>query len=381
MKTTRQRGQMVVMFAGMLIPIIIVVGLAIDGSYAYAQRRQAQNASDLAAFAGAGQLARSAGGEATLRDCDVRKAIDRVLASNGSDAILSSTYGTPSGPRYIGYNASTGTNTDIGPVPYDAACSSTALQAAIGVKVAAQRSWNPFFLGVIGVSGWKATADSIARMGYTDTPPAGSVFPIGLDNENFDQTKLGHFILCPPGSTPVSQGVTCPVQTLDDSTHAGGQLGPGNFGWLKFGAQNNCTGYGLGMLTNAGCPNGNPSTFLQTEIDGNSYGCCSKPTGGVSTDANPIDRIGGGPGHNGQGGDDCSAVIGKTYLLPVYDQTGSNSANSFWYHIIGFAGFEITACDGGKNVTGVWRTPIVGGPTSQTIPPGPLKIIAVELVR
>ncbi len=48
----RRSGQMIVLFALSLIAIVLVVGLVVDGGFAFAQRRTAQNAADFAAIAG-----------------------------------------------------------------------------------------------------------------------------------------------------------------------------------------------------------------------------------------------------------------------------------------------------------------------------------------
>jgi Flp pilus assembly protein TadG len=49
----RERGQVIVIFALALVAIIAMVGLVLDGGSAFAQRRDEQSASDLAALAGA----------------------------------------------------------------------------------------------------------------------------------------------------------------------------------------------------------------------------------------------------------------------------------------------------------------------------------------
>ena len=38
--------------------------------------------------------------------------------------------------------------------------------------------------------------------------------------------------------------------------------------------------------------------------------------------------------------------------MPIWDYAGGTGANG-WYHIIGFAGFQLTECEGGKNISGV----------------------------
>jgi hypothetical protein len=147
------------------------------------------------------------------------------------------------------------------------------------------------------------------------------------------------------------------------------QLTPGNlnvpdgFGWLKFG----CSGYGLGQDPPAnagGCSDSKP--FLQGEIGppGQSYGCCTKV--GI---AGSLDQIGSLPGNKASA--DCSYYINNqiTVTVPVFDTAGGNGSNG-WYHIIGYAGFQITACNGGKDIAGVWRKALFTGPTSATPPSG-----------
>ena len=58
---------------------------------------------------------------------------------------------------------------------------------------------------------------------------------------------------------------------------------------------------------------------------------------------------------------------------------GAPGANG-WYHIIGFTGWQITACDGGKDIEGVWRVQFFPGPV--TITPGFAgQALAVQLLH
>jgi len=66
-------------------------------------------------------------------------------------------------------------------------------------------------------------------------------------------------------------------------------------------------------------------------------------------------------------------------VVPIYDSFEGQGQSSGSYHIVGFAGFEVTSCTNG--FSGVWRTAVFGGPTSQTPTPGALKIMSVQLVK
>ena len=77
---SQQRGQTLVLFALGLTVIMLAVGLVIDGGYALAQRREAQNASDFAALAGARVIAEWVGGDTgNGSDANVEAAITNSL--------------------------------------------------------------------------------------------------------------------------------------------------------------------------------------------------------------------------------------------------------------------------------------------------------------
>jgi hypothetical protein len=150
---------------------------------------------------------------------------------------------------------------------------------------------------------------------------------------------------------------------------------PGGFGWLTFG----CDGFGLGQeppANNGGCANSKP--FLQGEIGppSNSYGCCTQ----VGLPGSP-DRIGSLPGNKVSA--DCDYYIDNqiTVTVPIWDTAGGTGSNA-WYHIVGFAGFQITECRGGKDIAGVWRKAFFTGPVSST-PANPAvpQALGIQLVK
>lgn len=348
------RGQMIVLFALVLTVVVLGVGLVVDGGNALVQRRGAQNASDFAALAGARVIAEWIDGDTTNgTDANVTAAIVNAVAANGGNPI---TFGAPDGPRYVAENGALLGYVSTGAIP----------TGAVGVKVSSQRVWRPYFLASIGISTWTATADATAKGGYSLAgPPPGTLFPVGISTSFFNT-----YPFC---SGPVSADPSDPC--YPQHLTPGNLNVPGGFGWLKFG----CDGYGLGQDPPAnagGCNNNIP--FLQDEIGppSNSYGCCTA----VGLPGS-LDRIGSLPGNKVSA--DCSYYIDNeiTVTVPIWDVAGGTGQNG-WYHIVGFAGFQLTGCSGGKNIEGVWRKAFFTGPTSSTPGnPGVPQALGVQLVK
>jgi hypothetical protein len=354
-RTDRPRGQILALFALTLTVLILGVGLVVDGGNALVQRRASQNAADFAALAGARIIAEKVGGDlVTGTDANVQLAITNAIQTNGGATV---TFGSPSGPRYIDDNGAL-----LGFVGANPAIPAT----AAGVKLSSTRSWRPYFLGIIGISNWSASADATATGGFCVgcTPEPGTLFPAGI--------SLAFFQTYPDCAGLVSNDPASPC--YPQNLTPGNLNVPGGFGWLSYG----CDGYGLGQVAPAnigGC--GNNSPFLQDEMGppSKSYGCCTAV--GVSG----LDQIGSVPGNKVD--EDCSYYIntGSTVTVPIWDTAGDTGSNA-WYHIVGFAGFQITGCSGGKNLEGVWRRAFFPGPTSTTAPaPGVPSALGVELVH
>jgi hypothetical protein len=334
---------MIVLVGLVMTLVVFAVGLVIDGGTGLSQRRSAQNAADFAAMAGARVIARHIGGDPTAgTDANVQAAITNELSKNGAAPV---TFGAPNGPRYVSANGTFLGYVGDGAIP-GPTCETDPVGCVAGVQVRSSKSWRPFFLGVFGIDSWTASANATAKGGYSNSGPLpGTLFPAGI--------SLAFFQTYPACDGPVGSSSDCEPQHLTP-----GNLNvPGGFGWLKFG----CNGYGLGQDATITGECGNDRPFLDSEIGppSNSYGCCTQV--GVSGP----DRIGSLPGNKVSA--DCSYYIDNeiTVTVPIWDTAGGTGQNA-WYHIVGFAGFQITGCSGGKNIEGVWRLPFFQGPTSTT---------------
>jgi hypothetical protein len=351
--TPEPRGQVIVLFGLVLFLIVFAAGLVVDGGMGLAQRREAQNASDFAALAGARIIAQRMGGDTVNgTDANVQAAMTNAVIANDGAAL---TFGAPDGPRYIADDGSL-----LGYV------GSGLPTNAIGVTVETRRTWQPFFAQMFGIDEWETGASATARGGfYSGGPPPGSLFPAGI--------ALSFFQTYPFCTGPISTDPTDPC--YPQKLTPGNLNVPGGFGWLKFG----CDGYGLGQEPPAnagGCQNNIP--FLNVEIGppSNSFGCCEQVGQPGS-----LDQIGSLPGNKVSA--DCDYYIDNeiTVFVPIWDIAGGTGSNA-WYHIVGFAGFQITQCEGGKNLEGVWRKPFLTGPVSST-PTGPIEtqMLGVQLVH
>ena len=352
---------MIVLFAGALTAIILIVGLVIDGGNAFAQRRGVQNSSDFGALAGARIVAEWVGGDTNNgTDANVRLAIQNALTANNA----STTFGSPNGPVYVNENGAI--------VPAAGAVGSfvgngTIPTGAAGVKVSSGRNFKTVLPRPHGCR--ELGRD---RLGDGDGRLRGR-----RSGDRWHAVPGRHLpVLLPDLPVLLRSGQHRPDRCVLSAPADAGNLNvPGGFGWLKFG----CDGYGLGQdppQNAGGCSNSKP--FLQSEIGppSNSYGCCTQV--GVSG----LDRIGSLPGNKVSA--DCSYYIDNqiTVTVPVWDTAGGNGSGG-WYHIIGFAGFQITECRGGKDIAGVWRKAFFVGPTTTTNPtPGfPGAALGVQLVQ
>jgi len=357
------RGQILPIFAIMLPVIVLLVALVIDGGYALAQKRFAQNAADLSSLSAARVVAQFvAGGTAT--DHQVRVSIDQTAAANGA---LPITYGAPHGPRYVNMSGIVLGWVDGGSIPPGTA----------GVTVEASRTWHTFFAGIAGQPNWAASAVATARGGYrAGGPPAGNLLPIGVSKKTYDSSPL-----CPAG---VPTG-SCTVVDLTE-----GYLNiPGGFGWLKFGCDDHDkygNPFGLGQ-NGAGCGNSKP--FLNGEwgdlsanppVWPSTYGCCSAiglPGSG--------DDIGSLPGNKASVNNSDPGVAyyidnGVIGWVPIWDWADGNGSNGY-YHIVGYAGFQITDVKGSKNIEGILREVVIPGPVTTTSPGFAGAPLAVQLIR
>jgi Flp pilus assembly protein TadG len=221
-----ERGQVLIIVAAGLLVIVAMVGLVVDGGYAWGQQRATQNASDAASEAGAAMLAANLAGVSPAKsDLDVQNAVNASGQSNG-----------------IGNPVACYTNFDGAPINLSGAvtgnhdCTGAALvgngsiaAGAYGVMAQGQRTFNTFLMRAVGFPQLTTTTLATARAGYQTSVCSASE---------------GCIIL--PVTVPVTV-VTCdgsgnPVPDPSGNKYVIGQLyiiplcknGPGNVGWIDW---------------------------------------------------------------------------------------------------------------------------------------------------
>ncbi len=220
-----QCGQILVVFAGGIFLLLLVAGLVIDGGTAFLNRRNAQNAADVAALAGTKQLADFYVGKDGFR---VHRAISDSLVANGCSGACTWT------ARYVGPRSGA-SFVDLGPVGVDDAAPP---KGALGVKVDVTRRPHTYFLGVIGQGSWTVKTTATAVSGRPGGAPTGKLLPIAI--WKLPDLKMG---------------------TIYALTN--GKDAPGNFGWLGwFGANSSKS------LADSICTPNNPSFTLPASFPG-----------------------------------------------------------------------------------------------------------------
>ena len=234
----RAQGQILVLFAGSLLFLIVLVGLVIDGGNAFLNRRDAQNTADLASLAGTKVVADLyVRGSSPITAYD---AVDKSVRGNNCDGATAPTpctwtadYVDLSGTSLASITAATSMPT-----------------GTFGVSVHVNRQPRTFFLGLppMSMTAWNVNTTATAMTFESKSlAPQGALLPIGW--------RAPDSYLNPSNGKYVPQ-----VYRLTD----GALDVPGNFGWLSWDGSGDTP-----TLAGWVCSPSNPQITLPDYIDGN----------------------------------------------------------------------------------------------------------------
>lgn len=243
-----ERGQVLVIVAAGLLAIVAMVGLVIDGGFAWGRQRDTQNGADAVAKAGAVVLAQNVAGVSPAKtDTDVMNSVTGAGGANNI-ATLDAYYTNITGQMLtttgaLAADEASAAQVGNGVIPAGAA----------GVRARAEDQFETFLARVIGITTLTTTADATAVAGFltgTCEADAGCVvlpitFPVnvlGCDGSNDpDFVTVGD----PPNKilwdAPSDEALSIPLC----------KSGAGNVGWLDWtptSGTDGCPGTGTAEL-------------------------------------------------------------------------------------------------------------------------------------
>lgn len=244
-----EEGQILVIVAIGFLTIVAMVGLVIDGGFAWGKQRDTQNAADAIAKAGAAVLAENLAGVVPQRtDADVKASVDAAVAANAVDL---------QGAYYVNFDGSMLNNGGAVTANESAAAAvgdGVMPAGTAGVRAVARQDFDTFVMRVIGIDTMTAINDATARAGYQTSACEASagcfVLPItipinvlacdGSNQPAFETTETGEKIFWTIGDD-ASAPVSIPLC----------QNSPGNVGWLDWSPTTGtpgCSGTGTSEL-------------------------------------------------------------------------------------------------------------------------------------
>lgn len=317
----RERGQILVIVAGGLIGILAIAALALEGGTIVLNRRDGQNASDLAALAGARMVALNytAGGRTQAQ---VYAALQTSIDQNDCGVAASAPCTWTA--NFVGSGL-----TDLGPVTN---VSSTLPTNALGVRVAVNRQPGTHLGRVLNIDHWDITTEGTAISAKPSSFPAGTLLPIAVCG--WGQTGVNQ---CQQASNSPANGIDFQPGQIYDLTD--GKDAPGGFGWLSWSGSNSA-----GALANSLCSPDNISFSLDSPYDSpGSYGGYIGTNPATGETWFPVD-----PGKSNSSSVrsclDGWINSGATVLVPIYDLVTGNGNNAA-YHITGVAAFKLYSRD------------------------------------
>jgi hypothetical protein len=335
-------GQVLVIVAGGLLALIAMVGLVIDGGYAWGQQRETQNGADATAKAGAGVIQQylADSTNAAYNGGAVGCAVEGAADGNAVDLLAA---------EYTDFEGNT-IGTAV-PACGDASAIPTGAQ---GVKATTEQEFDTFLVGVIGFDQMTAQADATAVVGrqVAICPAADGcgilpvTFPRSLDTcDGTNHRVVGEddWELLDPD-----------VDSLDVSNLSLLPLcvtGPGSVGWIDFGCAPN-----LASMIDDPCNTSIPiPAWLQTK-PGNTNSLednlepYTGPTPTVAEDADAVVYI---PIHDWTCDQDLPDSAPKDacpgYINGTAPDEWTGTGSGLHYHIPYWAGFKIDGAYTGGN--------------------------------
>ncbi len=341
----KPRGQIAVLYAGIILVLVGAISLGADVSVMYANWQQSQKVADAAALAGANYL----GGGITYAD------------STGTAF-----------PTASGCNGET-SGSDSAAVASQVACTYavknglpastiTISETATTVKVVATQTGLPYFFGkAIGLSTYNVSATATAQ---------ASGPPTSCDNCGLVPLGLQCATPCPAGSLVAGEPVSFGTKFISSTINLAG-----NWGWLALGATggkvlgDNIASGASGTYTvgqNVGTKPGGTNGQIKAGLKSRFSGCPSITPDPCSSTGNPADIPAGDP---------CLVIV------PVVDFAAAAKNGSTSMPIEDFATVYLDpSTTDSTHINGCYVSAVVGNTVGSSTPPTALGPIAAPVL-
>lgn len=300
-----ESGQAIVILAVVMVVLLVAAALAIDAGNAYTEKREAQNAADAAAMAGARQLVvECAKQDLVLNDpvyagpgavsANILNQVTQMAGVNAQDATVTA--------YYIGANGAR-----MGQVQPPVPC--TCATGAKGVEVVVQSSTSSFLAGLMGKPTLNVEATAKARYGQIAQVSSG-LYPV---------TRR-----MPTDADPFVLGKQIEIRD---------ERATGNFGWLTWAGSPSAP-----VLKNSMTPPGDSETYVNP-YDANDHTInlgdwIEGSTGNMHSLASILDQY--------------WVNTDRVMVIPLFDATEERGAK-FNYRAAGFGAMKITGYSLGGN--------------------------------
>jgi putative Flp pilus-assembly TadE/G-like protein len=337
-----ERGQVLVIVAMGMVAIVAMVGLVIDGGYAWSRQRDNQNGADAVAKAGAGVVQHFLAGVDTPspNDYDVACAVEAAADANGvvvEEAEYVDYNGDPLLPTAVMVGTCT---TDTGVI---------IPTSAQGVRAHTSQTFSTFLMGVIGRDTLTSEADAIAVVG--ELIAVGGALPVTFPEASTvcDDPAPNFQIRADDGDATYE-----PYEIIDEADADATNLAivplcdiaPGSVGWLDWGCgqtlkeaiEDPCETF-IPIPAWVHTQTGNVNS-LEAEINAHAGMLVGVPE--------PEDEVLAVPIHDGTCGSD---VPDPDPISACPDGDWSGNGNNLYYHIPYWVGFKLDEAhvQGGDN--------------------------------
>jgi len=328
-----------------LMGLLVIVGLALDGGMAYLERRRMQNAADAGSLAGTRLLAEAICGDTEATDAAIAREVNRYAENNGVEDTDGEAGNQINGNVVADYVKLVQLEDgSFDEVVLGGVGDGTIPEGALGISTSVAITNSTYFVSLIGINTAGAAADALA----VTAPPimAGGMRPFGVPLQLMQDLDP---------DDPTNNWFKVSFKHNGGDIEWAGSNTAQHRGWMNMGyvwnqGENPDFPRAVDQSANANVLKG----WMENGWQGVLYADCLWSDG-----CGYGDYIHAKPGANSSA--ICKAPEDTLIFIPIYDQVLDcptevpdpkpncpTQGSGYVYHIVGFAGVEITGCQQGQ---------------------------------